>query len=119
MSNYKKDELELEKARVHILIHVVDYEPNTIVTKTIIKKTTGFITVTSFDVGEELIRHTSSYDIYIQIIDGMADLMIGKEEFNLNNGEGIVVPANTKSKFFAKNQFKMISTVIKSGYEDL
>jgi len=119
MSNHKKDDLELEKARVHILVHVVDYEPNAIVTKTIIKKTTGYITVTSFDAGEELIRNTSSFDIYIQIIDGVADIMIGKEEFNLSMGEGIVIPANTKSKFVAKHQFKMISTVIKSGYEDI
>jgi quercetin dioxygenase-like cupin family protein len=119
MSNHKKDDLELEKKRVHILVHVVDYEPNAIVTKTIIKKTTGFITVTSFDAGEELIRNASSFDIYIQIIDGVANLVIGKEEFNLRVGEGIIIPANTKSKFEAKNQFKMISTVIKSGYEDL
>lgn len=119
MSNLKKDDLEIEKAKAHILVHVVDYEPNAIVTKTIIKKTTGFITITSMDAGEEFVRNVSSFDIYIQIIDGVADIIIGKEAFNLNNGEGIVIPANTKSKFVAKNQFKMISTVIKSGYEDI
>ncbi|MFY8187871.1 MAG: cupin [Flavobacterium sp.] len=119
MSNYKKDDLELEKGRVHILVHVVDYQPNATVTKTIIKKTTGYITVTSMDTGEELVRNVSAFDIYIQIIDGAADIIIDKEEFNLSMGEGIIIPANTKSKFVAKNQFKMISTVIKSGYEDL
>lgn len=119
MSIYKKDDLELEKGSVHMLLHIVDYEPNAIVSKTIIKKTTGYITVTSFDAGEELIGKQSSFDIYIQVIDGISDIMIDREKFTLNSGEGIIIPANAKCKFVAKNQFKMISTVIKSGYEDI
>jgi quercetin dioxygenase-like cupin family protein len=119
MSIYKKGDLELEKGSVHMLLHIVEYAPNAIVSKTIIKKTTGYIMVTSFDAGEELIGKQSSFDIYIQVIDGNSEIVINQEKFKLSAGEGIIIPANSKSTFIAKNQFKMISTVIKSGYEDM
>jgi hypothetical protein len=63
---------ELEKSKSHIIVEIIEYVPNAVVSKTIIKKTTGNITVTSFDTGEELAEKTSPFDIYIQIIDGAA-----------------------------------------------
>ena len=92
--------------------------PNAIVSKTIIKKTTGNITVSSFDAGEELDEKTSPFDMYIQIIDGVAELTINNKKLKLKLGEGIIIPAHSNHHFNANEQFKMISTVIKSGYED-
>ncbi|HEV7620649.1 MAG TPA: hypothetical protein VGO09_02890, partial [Flavisolibacter sp.] len=66
---------ELEKAKVHIIVEIIEYVPNAVVSKTIIKKTTGNITVSSFDVGEELAERTSPFDTYIQIIDGAAEVI--------------------------------------------
>jgi quercetin dioxygenase-like cupin family protein len=91
---------------------------NAVVSKTIIKKTTGNVTVSSFDAGEELAEKTSPFDNYIQIIDGAAELTIEDKEYKLNLGEAIIIPAHAKHHFNANVQFKMISTVIKSGYED-
>jgi quercetin dioxygenase-like cupin family protein len=85
--------------------------------RTIIKKTTGNITATSMSVGEELGERTSPFDTYIQIIDGAAEVIIDNKTNYLKLGEGIIIPANTKHSFTANEQFKMISTVIKSGYE--
>jgi glycosyltransferase involved in cell wall biosynthesis len=59
-----------------------------------------------------------AFDNYIQIIDGSAEITISDKVFNLKLGEGIVIPANAKHSFNANEQFKMISTIIKSGYED-
>lgn len=92
--------------------------PNAVVSKTIIKKITGNVTVSSFDAGEELAEKTSSFGTYIQIIDGAAEITINDKNYMLRLGDGIIIPAHAKHHFNANVQFKMISTVIKSGYED-
>jgi quercetin dioxygenase-like cupin family protein len=112
------DHTELEKSRAHIIVEIVEYMPNAVVSKTIIKKTTGNITVSSLDAGEEVAEKTSPFDTYIQIIDGAAELFINKKSYKLRLGEGIVIPAHARHHFNANVPFKMISTVIKSGYED-
>lgn len=108
---------ELEKTKIHIVVEIIEYVPNAVVSRTIIKKTTGNITVSSFDTGEELEEKTSPFDIYVQIIDGSAEVTINKNKFQLKSGNGIVIPAHSPHCFNANEQFKMISTVIKSGYE--
>jgi quercetin dioxygenase-like cupin family protein len=112
-------EMELEKSTVHIIVEILEYLPNSIVSKTIIKKTTGNVTVSSFDAGEELAEKTSPFDTYIQIIEGVAELTIKNKAYKLRLGEGIIIPAHATHCFSATEQFKMISTIIKSGYEDL
>lgn len=114
----QQNNIELEKAKAHIIIEIIQYLPNAVVSKTIIKKITGNITATSFDAGEELEEKLSPFDTYIQIIDGIANLTINKKDFKLTKGEGIIIPAHNRHHFSAKEQFKMISTVVKSGYED-
>jgi quercetin dioxygenase-like cupin family protein len=109
---------EIEKAMVHIIVEIIEYVPSAVVSKTIIKKSTGNITVSSFDTGEELAEKTSPYDTYIQIIDGVAEITIDEKKYLLRLGNGIVIPANAPHCINAKVQFKMISTVIKSAYED-
>lgn len=109
---------EIEKSKVHIIVEILEYVPNTIVSKTIIKKTTGNVTVTSFANGEELAEKTVPFDIYIQIIDGTAEVIINKIKHKLKSGKGIIIPANALHCFNANEQFKMISTVIKSTYDD-
>ncbi|MES2520059.1 MAG: cupin domain-containing protein [Bacteroidota bacterium] len=110
--------VELEKSKVHIIVEIIEYLPNAVVSKTIIKKITGNITASSFDAGEELAEKTSPFDNYIQIIDGTADIIIDRKKYTLKLGEGIIIPAHAPHIFNANEQFKMISTVIKSGYED-
>jgi quercetin dioxygenase-like cupin family protein len=109
---------EVAKAKTHIIVEIIQYVPQAVVSKTIIKKTTGNITVSSFDAGEELAEKTSPFDTYIQIIDGAAEIEISKKLYKLGLGEGIVIPAHAAHNFNATEQFKMISTIIKSGYED-
>lgn len=110
--------IELEKSKAHIVVEIIEYMPNAVVTKTIIKKSTGNITVSSLDAGEELAEKISPFDTYIQIIDGAAELIIDSKKYWLKLGDGIIIPAHTKHNFNANEQFKMIATIIKSGYED-
>ncbi|MEO7991336.1 MAG: cupin domain-containing protein [Chryseolinea sp.] len=109
---------ELEKSNIHIIVEIIEYVPNAVVSKTIIRKTTGNITVSSFDAGEELAEKTSPFDNYIQIIDGSAEIIINEKKYKLGLGEGIIIPAHASHRYNANEQFKMISTIIKSGYED-
>jgi quercetin dioxygenase-like cupin family protein len=112
------DRAELEKLKAHIIVEIIKYMPNAVVSKTIIKKTTGNITVSSFDAGEELAEKISPFDTYVQIIDGIAEVIINEKKYKLMLGEGIIIPAHSTHCFNANEQFKMISTIIKSGYED-
>lgn len=111
------DRSEVEKAKTHIIVEIIEYMPNAVVSRTIIKKSTGNITVSSLDAGEELAEKFLPFDTYIQIIDGAAELTIDNKSYLLKLGEGIIIPAHTKHHFNATVQFKMLSTVIKSGYD--
>ena len=114
----KIDTAEVEKSKSHIIVEIIQYIPNAVLSKTIIKKTTGNITASSFDAGEELAEKTSPFDNYIQIIHGEAEIIINEIKHQLKLGEGIIIPAHSRHCFNASVQFKMISTIIKSGYED-
>ncbi len=111
-------DLTLEKSKVHIIVEIIEYVPNAVVSKTIIKKTSGNVTITSFDTGEELAEKSTPYDTFVQIIDGCAEVVINDKKYNLRLGEGIVIPAKVPHCFNATVQFKMITTVIKNGPED-
>lgn len=112
------DNTEIEKSKSHIIVQIIEYIPNAVLSKTIIKKITGNITISSLDAGEELAEKISPFDTYIQIIDGTAELSINNKKYHLNLGDGIVIPAHSKHNFYATQQFKMLSTIIKSGYEE-
>ena len=109
---------EIEKSKSHIVVEIIEYVPNSVVTRTIFKKITGNVTVSSFALGEEMSEKTSPFDTYIQIIDGSAEITINDKKIMVSLGEGIIIPANTRHQYNANQQFKMIATVIKSGYED-
>ena len=109
---------EVEKEKAHIIVEIIQYIPNAVLSKTILKKLTGNITVSSFDAGEELAEKASPFDNYIQIIDGTAEIIINEITHKLTLGQGIIIPAHAKHCFNANVQFKMLSTIIKSGYED-
>jgi quercetin dioxygenase-like cupin family protein len=106
---------ELEKSKVHIIVEILEYMPNAVVSKTIIKKTTGKVSVTSFGKSEKLAEKASPFDPYIHIIDGAAEVLIEDKKYMLRTGNGIVIPAHTAYCINAHEQFKMILTVIKSG----
>ena len=108
---------EVEKLKTHILIEIIEYVPNSVVTRTIIRKTTGNVSVIAIDTGENLEDKISPFDTFVQIIDGTAELMIDSKIHLLNTGEGIIIPAHTSHDVKANERFKMISTIIKSGYD--
>ncbi|MEX2351348.1 MAG: cupin domain-containing protein [Balneolaceae bacterium] len=115
----KKEVLEFEKSKALIIVEIIEYVPDSVVIKTIIKKSTGNISAVSIDSGEKLEEKTSPFDTFIQIIDGKAEIIIDGDSRLLGTGQSIIIPAHSRNSIKANNRFKMISTVIKSGYEDV
>jgi quercetin dioxygenase-like cupin family protein len=108
---------EIAKSTPVITVEIIEYEPHAVVSKTVIRKTTGNINVMSFDIGEGLVERTMPFDAFVQIIDGIAEITIGDISHLLNTGESIIIPAHASSVVRANERFKMIMTVIKSGYD--
>jgi quercetin dioxygenase-like cupin family protein len=111
------DNIDIEKSKAFIIVEIIEYVPNSVVTKTIIKKSTGNVSAEAFDTGEGLSEKISPFDTFAQIIDGKAEIVIDGKSHFLNTGQSIIIPAHTPNIIKANERFKMISTIIKSGYE--
>jgi quercetin dioxygenase-like cupin family protein len=109
---------DFQKAKTLIVVEILEYVPNSVVIKTIIRKTTGSVTAVSFDSGEALSSKISPFDTFIQIIEGKAEIIIDGKSNLLETGQSIIIPANSNNTLKANVRFKMISTMIKSGYEE-
>jgi quercetin dioxygenase-like cupin family protein len=108
---------ELPSSEALIIVEIIEYIPNSIVSKTILKKSTGNVSLMSFDSGEAITEKISPFDTFVQIIDGKAEIVIAGVSHALETGQGIIIPAHKSQIVIAHERFKMISTVIKSGYE--
>jgi len=111
------DNTEVEKAKAHIVVEIIEYAPNSVVRKSILEKTTGNVSIVSIDTGEALTEKILPFDTFVQIIDGKAEIIIDGKSNLLNTGQSIVIPAHTSNTVKANERFKMIKTIIKSGYE--
>ncbi len=109
---------EIEKGSSHIIVELIEYEHEAIVNKTIMKRATGSVNAMSFAKGEGLDQKTTPFDTYVQIIDGSANVEVDGKQTKLKTGDGILIPAHKPSQIIPNGRFKMIVTVIKSGYED-
>ena len=116
-SNGSSDSNELEKSKTHIIVELIEYVPNSVVIKTIMRKATGNISVMSFDSGEGLTERIVPFDTFVQIIEGNAEIVIDGMSNLLQSGQGIIIPAHSPNHIEPNDRFKMIMTIIKSGYE--
>jgi quercetin dioxygenase-like cupin family protein len=117
LENLPNDGETVEKGAGHIVVELVEYEHGAVVNKTIMKKATGSINALAFAEGEGLNEKVSPFDTYAQIIDGSALINVDGKVTKLETGEGIIIPAHKSSHIDPNGHFKIILTVIKSGYE--
>jgi quercetin dioxygenase-like cupin family protein len=106
---------EFEKSKVFSFSDSVDYSDGGIVSKTVLKKETGNISLFSFDKGEALSEHTAPFDAMITVVDGKGEVIIGGKSFILATGQSIIMPANITHAVNAVEKFKMVLTMIKSS----
>ena len=106
---------EFEKGKAFSFNDSVDYSEGGIVSKTVLKKETGNISLFSFDKGEALSEHTAPFDAVIQVVDGKGEIIIGGKSNFLETGQTIIMPANIPHSVMAVERFKMVLTMIKSN----
>ena len=95
---------------------LIDYQKDSVVSKEIIKKELGTVTVFAFDKGQGLSEHSAPFDAFVQVIDGEAEITISGKTHTVSSGEFIIMPANEPHALQAvKSPFKMILTMIKSN----
>jgi len=109
------DSNEFEKSKVFSFSESIDYSDGGIVSKTVLKKQTGNISLFSFAKGEALSEHTAPFDAIITVVDGKGEVVIGVKTFILTSGETIIMPANIPHAVNAVEKFKMVLTMIKSS----
>ena len=105
---------EFEKSKIFSFNESIEYSDGGIVSKTVLKKQTGNISLFSFDRGEALSEHTAPFDAMIQVVDGRGEIIIGGKSFILETGESIIMPANIPHAVKAVEKFKMVLTMIRS-----
>ena len=93
---------------------LINYQAGSVVSKTILSKKTGNVTLFAFDAGQGLSEHTAPFDAMVNIIDGEAEVTLGGSVQNVKAGEMIILPANIVHALKALKSFKMILTMIKS-----
>lgn len=96
------------------LANFMDYQAGAIVSREIINKKTGTVTVFAFDREQGLSQHTAPYDAMVTILDGVAKIYISGKSFTVKSGETIIMPANKPHSLKAVKRFKMMLTMIRS-----
>jgi len=97
-----------------ILSDLVEYSKDSIVSKTILDKPAGTITLFAFDKDQKLSEHTTPYDAVVQILDGQAWITIGGDKKEVSTGHIIIMPGNVPHAVDAKEKFKMLLTMIRA-----
>ena len=110
MSN-KKHELQAQASNLSGLI---DYQEGTVVSRTLIDKKTGTVTLFAFDENQGLSEHTAPFDAMVYVLEGEVEVTISGKPFTLRQGETTIMPANQPHALAAKTKFKMLLTMIKS-----
>jgi len=95
------------------LAALVEYADDSVVSKTILNKPVGTITLFAFDKGQGLSEHTSPYDAVVQVLEGSSQINIGGQATEVSAGELIVMPANVPHALDAQERFKMLLIMIR------
>jgi len=93
---------------------LLDYQQGSVVSRALINKDIGTVTLFSFDIGEGLSEHTAPYDALVYIFEGKAEIAISKEKFLLSKGQMIIMPADEPHALKAIEKFKMMLIMIKA-----
>jgi len=102
------------KPTVQKLVDGLGYQEGSVVSKTVIEKKTGTVTLFAFSAGQGLSEHTAPFDALVCVLDGTAEITIGGIPATVSQGEMIIMPANVPHALKAEEQFKMMLVMIKT-----
>ena len=112
-------EEELEKGKVHSIGSIIEYAPDGILSKTLLKRPTGIIDLVAYDAGKGLKGTVYPFDTFVMLLEGSAEITIDGKAHRLEAFNGIIIPAHRAYEIVAIERFKMLSVIVKSGYENL
>jgi quercetin dioxygenase-like cupin family protein len=115
MEVFMKDDVSPERGIPFSLKEHIDYSPGSVVSKTLLKKDTGNLTLFSFDSGQGLSEHVSPFDAVVYILDGRAEITIGGEKQQVATGNLLVMPAGISHALHAAEPFKMLLIMIRGN----
>jgi len=95
-------------------MNMIDYQEGSIVSKELINKEKGTVTLFAFDKGQGLSEHTAPFDAFVYLIDGKAEITIDGKAHSVTAGESIIMPANKPHSLKAVERFKMLCVMIKA-----
>jgi quercetin dioxygenase-like cupin family protein len=101
-------------AEVSTLDGLIDYQEGSVVSRTLVDKDAGTVTLFAFDENQGLSEHTAPYDALVEVLDGEVKITISGKPVDLKKGEITIMPANQPHALAAKTRFKMLLTMIKS-----
>jgi quercetin dioxygenase-like cupin family protein len=93
---------------------LVEYQDGAVVSRTVIDKPTGTITLFAFDRGETLSEHTAPFDAVVQVVDGEGEFTISGSVFRVAAGQALIMPAGEPHSVAARERFKMLLTMVRS-----
>jgi quercetin dioxygenase-like cupin family protein len=96
------------------LAELVDYQTGSVVSREIVRKNAGTVTLFAFDQDQDLSEHTAPFDALVYVLDGEAEIVISRKSYYLNKGEIIIMPANQPHAVKANKKFKMLLIMIRS-----
>ncbi len=114
MAQERKQGNESLAARVSRTADLVNYQSGSVVSRTLIDKTAGTVTLFAFAEGQGLSEHTAPFDAMVYILDGEADITISGKTLQLKNGEMTIMPANEPHALKAISRFKMMLVMVKA-----
>jgi quercetin dioxygenase-like cupin family protein len=103
-----------EPAEVQRVVDLVSYQEGSVVSRIIVKRETGNVTLFAFDAGQELSEHTAPFDALVQVLEGEAAITVAGQPYRVRTGEMILMPARQPHALQAVSRFKMLLTMIRS-----
>ena len=113
MSSPTTGRLEIAEAQAFPLLGLVDYQEGSVVSRVILKRDKGNVTVFAFDEGQGLSEHTSPFDALLQVIEGEAEVTVAGTPIALRAGEVVLLPAEKPHAVKATARFKMVLTMVR------
>jgi len=114
MSSQPQNKSEMPIAEVVRLADLVNYQDGSVISRTILKRATGTLTLFAFDEGEGLSEHTAAFDAVAHVLEGEAEITVSGKSLRAAAGEAVLLPANQPHSLKALGAFKMLLTMLRS-----
>lgn len=103
----------MEQARVVELAGLVEYQEGAVVSRTLVKRETGTVTLFAFDAGQALSEHTAPFDALVHVLEGEAEVILGGTPHRLDAGQAILMPAHLPHAVRAPHRLKMLLVMVR------